>query len=76
VATKRQIESLKRRYGLQLLRTPGINGVGVGRGDADDDYVLDVYVTDNSAATRTLVKKVVGPDQPLRLLKSGRFRPH
>ena len=74
MATKRLVEGLKRRTGAALLRTPGVAGVGVGR-RGDNDYVLDVYVVNDDAATRQLVISVVGADQPVRVLRSGRFHP-
>jgi hypothetical protein len=75
VAPRHEIDDLKRRVGRRLLRTPGVVGVGTGRARRRDDYVLVVYLARSTAATRDKVKEIVGPGQPVRLVRSGPFRP-
>jgi len=73
VAGKTEITQLKRRHGRRLLKLPGVSGVGVERGDGDDDYVLVVHVEEDDPSTREAVKRTVGAE-PVRIVKSGRFK--
>ena len=70
---KAQIAALKRRHSRRLLKLPGVSGVGVERGDGDDDYVLAVHVEDDDASTIEAVKDAIG-DDAVRIVKSGKFR--
>ena len=73
MARKAHIEELKRRHGRRLLRLPGVSGVGVQRGDAEDDYVLVVHVKEDDERTRAAVLKEVG-GEPVRIECTGPFR--
>jgi hypothetical protein len=73
VAPKTEIEELKRRHGRRLLRLPGVSGVGVQRGDGDDDYVLVVYLKEDDEAARAgVLEELKGT--PVRFVSSGPFR--
>jgi hypothetical protein len=73
VAGKTEITRLKRRHARRLLRLPGVTGVGVERGDGDDDYVLVVHVEDDAPSTRAAVKDAVGAES-VRIVTSGKFK--
>jgi len=73
MARKTEVTKLKQRLSRRLLRLPGVQGVGVERGDGDDDYVLVVHVEEDDDATRSAVKKATDADA-VRIVKSGRFR--
>lgn len=73
MAPKTEIEELKRRYGRRLLRLPGVSGVGVQRGDGDNDYVLVVHVKEDDESTRAgVLKELKGT--PVRIVTSGIFK--
>jgi hypothetical protein len=74
VGRKTAVEALKRRHGRRLLRLPGVSGVGIERGDGDDDYVLVVHVDVDDEKTRAAVSKEVGAATAVRIVKSGPFR--
>ena len=74
MARKAAVEELKRRHGRRLLRLPGVSGVGIERGDGEDDYVLVVHVDSDDKETRAAVLKEVGADAAVRVVKSGPFR--
>ena len=73
MARKTEVTKLKQRLSRRLLRLPGVQGVGVERGDGDDDYVLVVHVEEDDDSTRRAVKKATDADA-VRIVKSGRFR--
>lgn len=73
MARKTEIEELKRRHGHRLLRLPGVSGVGVQRGNGEDDYVLVVHVKEDDESTRSAVVNEVGAE-PVRIVKSGTFK--
>jgi hypothetical protein len=73
VARKADIEELKRRHGRRLLRLPGVSGVGIQRGDGEDDYLLVVHVKEDDESTRAAVLKEVS-GEPIRIVKSGTFK--
>jgi hypothetical protein len=73
VARKNEVTKLKQRHSRRLLRLPGVQGVGVERGDGDDDYVLVVHVENDDPSTRSAVKKAVDADA-VRIVKSGKFK--
>lgn len=73
MAGQTEIAQLKRRHGRHLLQLPGVIGVGVERGDGDDDYILVVHVEKNDPSTREAVKQTVGAE-PVRIVESGRFK--
>jgi hypothetical protein len=74
VSRKTDVTQLKRRHGRRLLQLPGVSGVGVERADGGgDDYVLVVHVEQDDVPTRESVKQVVG-GEPVRIVKSGRFK--
>jgi len=70
---KPEVEALKRRHRRRLLSIPGVSGVGVQRGDGEDDYVLVVHVKEDDESTRASVQDEVGA-RPLRIVRSGAFR--
>jgi hypothetical protein len=73
VATKEQVEQLKRRHSRALLRLPGVSGVGIERDDGEDAYSLVVHLVDDDEKTRAAVEqKVAG--EPVRIVTSGRFK--
>jgi len=73
MANKAAVTKLKKRLSRRLLKLPGVQGVGVERGDGDDDYVLAVHVEDDDDSTRSAVKKATGADA-VRIVRSGKFR--
>lgn len=73
MARKAEIEELKRVHGRRLLRLPGVSGVGVERGDRQNEYVLVVHVENDDETTRAEVAKEVGAER-VRIQKSGRFK--
>lgn len=73
MAGKAAVTRLKRRHGRRLLQLPGVVGVGVERGHADDDYVLVVSVADDDPSTRGAVTQVVGAE-PVRIVTTGKFK--
>ncbi len=74
MSQKTEVSDLKRRHGRRLLQLPGVCGVGVERAEGGgDDYVLVVHVEHDDRPTRESVKRVVGAE-PVRIVKSGRFR--
>lgn len=68
-----EVTRLKKRVSRRLLKVPGVQGVGVERGDGDDDYVLAVHVEHDDDDTRRAVKKTTDADV-VRIVKSGKFR--
>jgi regulator of RNase E activity RraA len=73
MAKKTEVSKLKQRLSRRLLTVPGVQGVGVERGDGDDDYVLVVHVEEDDEATRNAVKQTADADA-IRIVKSGRFK--
>jgi hypothetical protein len=73
VASKETIQQLKRRHRGRLLRLSGVSGIGIERGNDDNDYVLVVHVKNDDEATRAAILKEVD-DEPVRIVKSGGFR--
>ena len=74
MAGKSEVTKLKQRYSRRLLKLPGVRGVGVERGDGDDDdYVLVVHVENDDPATRSAVKRAVDA-AAVRIAKSGKFK--
>lgn len=73
MARKTEVTKLKQRLSRRLLKLPGVQGVGVERGDGDDDYVLVVHVEDDDDSTRSAVKQATDADA-VRIVKSGKFR--
>jgi hypothetical protein len=73
VASKETIQQLKRRHRGRLLRLTGVSGIGIERGNDDNDYVLVVHVKNDDEATRAAILKEVD-DEPVRIVKSGEFR--
>ena len=73
MATKEQVERLKRLHSRSLMRMPGVSGVGIERDDGEDAYSLVVHLADDDEKTRAAVEKAVA-GQPVRIVKSGRFR--
>jgi hypothetical protein len=72
LATRDEIEKLKRRHARRLLRLSGVSGVGVERSD-DDAYILVVHVTDDEEKTRTAVQKEMA-GAPVRVVKGNKFK--
>ncbi len=73
MATKEQVETLKRTHGRKLMRTPGVSGVGIERGDGEDAYSLVVHVEDDDEQTRAAVEQAVA-GHSVRIVRSGKFR--
>ena len=73
MASKTAVTKLKEQYSRRLLKLPGVQGVGVERGDGEDDYRLVVHVEDDSASTREAVKKAIDADA-VRIVTSGKFK--
>lgn len=73
VARKTEIEELKHRHGRRLLRLPGVSGVGIQRGEGEDDYLLVVHVKEDDEPTRAAVLKEVS-GEPIRIVQSGTFK--
>jgi hypothetical protein len=73
VATKEQVEKLKRRHSRRLLRLPGVSGVGIERAEGADDYALVVHVEDDNPHTLAAVQEEV-PDPAVRVVRSGKFK--
>jgi hypothetical protein len=73
VGRKADIEELKRVHSRQLLRLPGVSGVGVERVEGQDEYVLVIHVENDDETTRAAVVNAIG-NEPVRLRKSGPYR--
>ena len=73
MAKKTEVTRLKQRVSRRLLKLPGVQGVGVERGDGKDDYVLVVHVEDDDDSTRDAVKQTTDADA-VRIVKGGKFR--
>lgn len=73
MATKDEVERLKRLHGRSLMRMPGVNGVGIERDDGEDAYTLVVHLADDDEDTRAAVEKAVA-GKPVRIVNSGKFR--
>lgn len=74
MASKEDVEALKRRHGRGLLRLPGVSGVGIERGGGEDAYVLVVHVENDYEETRAAVLNAIGSADVVRIVKSGPFR--
>lgn len=73
MATRDQVEALKRAHSLTLMRMPGVSGVGIERGDGEDAYSLVVHLEHDDERTRAAVEQAVKGD-PVRIVVSGPFR--
>ena len=73
MAKKAAVTKLKQRVSRRLLKLPGVQGVGVERGDGADDYVLVVHVEDDDDSTRRAVEHTTAADA-VRIIKSGTFK--
>ncbi len=63
---------VKQRYSAQLLKQPGVSGVGVEKAD-DGGYALAIYVVrDNPEITKNLPRQLDGC--PVKIVPSGPFR--
>ncbi len=63
---------VKQRYSAQLLRQPGVSGVGVEKAD-DGGYALAIYVDrDDPEITKNLPRRL--GDCPVKIVFSGPFR--
>ena len=72
MAAETEVRALKQRVSAELLRTPGVNGVGV-ESDGKGGFVLAVHVdTADHAITRDPPASLRG--QPVRFVASGTFR--
>ena len=67
-----EVRELKRRHSADLLREPGVCGVGVEKDDAGE-YVLTVYLEKDDPELRKRVLSTV-EGQPIKFVHSGPFR--
>ena len=70
MATEEKIREVKRRHSMNLLKQPGVSGVGVERDEAGD-YVLTIHI-DDAAARANLPDEIEG--HPVKYVHSGPFR--
>ena len=69
--TEQEVREIKRRHSPQLLRQPGVCGVGVEKDDAGR-YVIAIHLdTNDPAVSRTLPTQLDGC--PVKLIRSGPF---
>jgi hypothetical protein len=67
-----EVREVKRRHSAELLRQPGVSGVGVEKDEAGN-YVLAVHVAENAGAESWLPDVIEGC--PVKIVRSGPFRP-
>ena len=70
MATEAQVTAVKQRRSLELLRQPGVQGVGVERDDAGG-FVLAIHVDANQPSLQ-IPGTIDGV--PVRLIRGGPFR--
>ena len=70
MATEAELKEIKQRHSFELLRQPGVAGVGIEKNDAGD-FALVVYVTDDEALAR-LPKDLDGA--PVKYVRTDPFR--
>ena len=73
MASKAHVERVKQKLSRRLLRVDGVNGVGIQRADAPDDYALVVHVEQDSPDMRAAVEKEAR-GEPVRIIPSGKFK--
>jgi hypothetical protein len=72
MASEEELRELKRRHSEQLLRLPGVCGVGIEK-DESGDYVLAVHLdAENPAAGEQVPETIEG--YPIKRVRSGPFR--
>jgi hypothetical protein len=72
MATEEELREVKRRHAPQLLKQPGVCGVGVEKDDSGD-YVLAIHLdTDDPEVLKELPDHVEG--HRVRYVQSGPFR--
>jgi len=64
-------EEVKRRHELQLMNTPGVVGVGIGRKDERD--CIRIYVSEDSPKVLSALPRSL-EDVPVEVVVSGRFK--
>jgi hypothetical protein len=71
--TEAEAHDIKRRHSVELMRHPGVCGVGVEK-DQRGNFVLNLTVTSDSPGAETgLPKEIDG--LPVSITRSGPFRP-
>jgi len=72
MASEEAVREVKRRHSPELLRQPGVCGVGVEKDEAGN-YVIAVHLdTDDPEVRARLPQQIEG--YPLKLIRSGPFR--
>ncbi len=72
MSTEEEVREVKRRHSAELLRRPGVCGVGVEKGESGE-YVIALHLdTDDPAMQALLPKEIEG--HPVKLVQSGPFR--
>jgi hypothetical protein len=67
-----EIHLVKQRHSSELLRLPGVSGVGVAKGK-DGNLVIAVHLdSDDAEAAERLPKQIEG--YPVEAIRSGPFR--
>jgi hypothetical protein len=73
MVTEAEAHDIKRRHSVELMRHPGVCGVGVEK-DQRGNFVLNLTVTSDSPDVETgLPKEIDG--LPVSITRSGPFRP-
>jgi hypothetical protein len=67
-----EVREVKRRHSAELLRQPGVSGVGVEKDEAGN-YVLTIHVVADDGAESRLPAAIEGC--PVKIVRSGPFRP-
>ncbi|MEO6915556.1 MAG: hypothetical protein ABI151_07825 [Chitinophagaceae bacterium] len=71
MASEQQATRIKEKYSFELLKTPGINGVGVEK--ENDDFVLTIHVNaSNADVEKQLPRQLEGC--PVRVVYNGSFK--
>jgi hypothetical protein len=72
MVSQEEARAIKRRHSPELLKRPGVSGVGVEKGEGGD-YVLTIHVNaDEPGVADQLPAEIEG--LPVRIVRSGPYR--
>ncbi len=72
MATEDEIREVKRRHSAELLKLPGVCGVGVEKGESGDFVIALHLASDSVEVEAQLPKQIEG--YTVKLIRSGPFR--
>lgn len=72
MAKEEQVREVKRRHAPDLLKRPGVNGVGVEKDESGQFYLALHVEADNPQAQQGLPQEIDGV--PVKVVQSGPFR--